>query len=92
MIDYSEAIEELRQFSADRDARRAAALKGWTPTSDRLPPDGTTALWYEIGGGTKYGVVVATIEGDYLDWGGDFSDKVIRYSHWMPLPELPVPS
>jgi hypothetical protein len=58
----------------------------WIGVEDRLPKQGVQSLWYDAIAGSA---VVAKLDGDGLDWGGDLSMPLARCSHWMALPSAP---
>lgn len=88
MVDYSEAIEELRQFRADRDARRAAALNGWTPTSERLPERTVPVLACAPGYGVQVAFIINDKDHEWWYWGTS-GCMGFTPTHWRPLPGLP---
>jgi len=66
-------------------------LDGWMPTSQRLPPDGETVLWYAPEDKfCKW--LLGKKEGGGLDWGGDLNSPLTVYTHWRHLPGPPPPS
>lgn len=63
-------------------------LDGWVLTSQRLPPDGETVLWYDAEDEfCKY--LLGEKEGDGINWGGDLNNPLTGYTHWRYLPGPP---
>jgi hypothetical protein len=62
---------------------------GWIRTSDRLPPDGETVLWYDPDDEfCKY--LLGEKDGNGINWGGDLNNPLAGYTHWRHLPGPPT--
>ena len=75
--------------SAGRDEIARLRGGGWTPVSERLPPDGEWVLWWHPIDDICQ-TLVAARDGNSLDFGGDINLPLAGITHWRPLPGPPT--